>query len=288
MGVATWPIDLNHRPLRDSYRWRPHAPQSRTEMEQGVARKRRLWADSPATISGVWPFSLAGYELFRAWHHAALEDGAAWFRMPVWTGASYFETLCKFVGVHEPVLRGLIWSVAFEIEVRQVAFLAPGFSPSVLARQWPAELDETPLRDGYTMVPHRPVVTSDIAQGPVATKRWFEDGPVTPDLIWAMSPSDFELFRAWYHWGLRDGVSWFLMPVWIGGLYSTRRVRFLGMYEAQISGGEWLVKARLEVRDVPYLDDSVVFVAGTVGEAAFVGLADGLHDVVHVQYPAAV
>lgn len=288
MAFATWPGALNHRPERDGYRFRPHDAQSRVEMAQGPARKRRLWTDSPAYVTGTWPLMLTEYEIFRAWHHVDLEDGAQWFTLPIYTGASFTSCPCRFSTTYKPSLQGLTWSIGFEIEVRQVPFLASDFAPSIMERAWPDEVEAMPVRDGYTMTPHAPIVRSDIGKGSANTKRWFEDGPVTPELTWAMSADEFEFFRAWYHYGLRDGVSWFTMPAWVGGFSGTRRCRFFDAWEAQLSGTEWLVSAKLDIRDVPYLDYGETFILSTLGEDAFNGLTSGLHHFVHTTYPEAV
>lgn len=288
MPFAAWPVSLDYRPLRAGYRWRPGDPQLRTEMEQGSARKRRLWDMSPAYASAAWEFSLSEFELFRAWHHAVLADGEKRFRMPVYTGAGFSTLPCKFNGTYQPSLSGLVWTVTGEIEVRQVPYLSADDEPAVALRSFPAGLDPLPIRDGYSMTPHRPIIRSDL-DGPAATRRWFEDGPVSPMLQWAFTGAQFELFRSWYHTALGDGVAWFSADAWIGGDFGTRQCRFVDAWEAELQGDySWLVSTQLEVRDVPYMDDAGVFVLGVVGEEAFTGLASGLHHFVHTTYPAAV
>jgi hypothetical protein len=287
-GILTWPAALSHRPILAGYGWRPHDPQPRIEMEQGPARKRRAWVASPSYISAVWPFSLAEFELFRAWHHTALEDGAAWFRMPVFTGEDFEPCICRFRGVYQPELSGLVWMVSAEVEVRGAAFISPLDAPEAALRVWPASIEPLPLRDGATMTPHRPVIRTDIERGPAAARRWFEDGPVTPQFTWVMPPDAFVLFRSWYHHALRDGAAWFTMPAWVGGWHGTRRCRFYDAWEAALQpDGAWRVSASLEIRDVPYMDDAAVFLIGVLGEPSFTGLSTGIHHFIHVSYPEA-
>lgn len=285
MGIEAWPAGLNYKPVMDGYTWRPHDQQSRTEMEQGPARKRRQWKDSPAALSLTWIFTRAQLELFRSWHHTTLEDGALYFRMPVWTGASYATCICKFRSTAKPVPAGQAWSLAADIEVRQVPFIDVATNPSIAGLAWPDELEPLPMRDGFGLtLPD--VVRTDITPGPVASKRWYEDGPATLDLAWMFTGDDFELFRAWYHLGLSDGVAWFTMPAWVGGWYGTRRCRVIDDYQAVLSKGLWTVTTKLEIREVPYLDDGAAFLLGVLGEESLVAFCDGFHDFLHHTYEA--
>lgn len=287
--IRSWPVSLNHRPVKAGYRWRPHDAQMRTPMEQGPARKRRRWIDSPAYIEVSWPWGLNDFELFRAWHHAALGDGSRFFRVPVFTGASFSTLPCRFKGVYDAALQGLEWWVSAEIEVRQVPFLSADDYPEIADRQWPEAIDPLPIRDAYRLTPHRAVLRGDY-DGPQDTRLWYEDGVASSSFQWPMSGDGFELFRAWYHVGLADGVSWFKAPVYVGGDYGTRVCRFADAdgWSAELQAdGMWLVQAQVETRDVPYMDDGAVYVLGTMGGEAYASLAAGIHQFVHETWPEA-
>lgn len=286
--VQAWPISLNHRPMRGGYRWRPHDPQSRTAMEQGAARKRRRWVASPAYVTIAWVFDLQAFELFRAWHHAALADGALWFRMPVYTGSAFVTLPCRFNGVYGADLQGLEWHVTAELEVRDVSFLSVDDHAEIAVASWPEALNPLPLRDDFRMTPHRPVIRGDL-DGPKDTKLWYQDGVTSAAYQWAMSGDGFELFRAWYHVALADGVAWFDAPVWVGGDFGTRHCRIADMYEAELQVDyTWLVQAEVEVREVPYMADGALYVLGVIGGETWASLAAGIHQFVHQDYPEAV
>lgn len=285
--IRTWPAGLQHKPIRAGYKWTPHDPQSRVPMEQGPARKRRRWVESPAYVELVWPFALSRFEVFRAWHHLQLDDGANWFRMPVWTGNAFVSLPCRFKGAYEPALRGLEWWVSAEVEVRQVPYLDPVDYPDLLTRAWPEDIETLPLRDSYRLTPHRPVIRGDI-DGPQDTKLWYQDGASASDFQWVMTGAQFNYWRSWYHHGLKDGVAWFTAPAWLGGNFGTRRCRFEAGFEAQLQlDYSWLILASVEMRDLPYLEDGVLYAEVILGEAPLVAGVAGIHHFVHTTYPEA-
>lgn len=285
--IRAWPVGLNYRPLQAGYKWKPHDPQLRTAMEQGPARKRRRWIASPAYITVAWPFSLREFEVFRAWHHLQLDDGANWFRLNVFTGTDWQLLPVRFKGVYRPTLKGLIWTVSADIEVRQVPFVSVEDEPSIDVRAWPEAVNPLPIRDTYQMSPHRPVVRGDI-DGPQDTKLWYQDGATSSDFQWPMTPDQFELFRAWYHTALRDGVSWFTAPAWVGGLFGTRRCRFGEAYEAELQAdGQWLVAAAIDMRDLPYLDDGLLYISTLIGDETYQTEVGNIHHFIHTTYPEA-
>lgn len=125
MALPSWPPGLNSRPVRDGYKFSPHDPLARTDMDQGPARQRLVYPNSPATLDIAWPFTADEFEVFRAWHHEDLSDGAAWFWMQVWIGGRQQLGLCQFVGGdYEPVLSGLVWTVSAKLHVRNVEYLS--------------------------------------------------------------------------------------------------------------------------------------------------------------------
>lgn len=285
--IRTWPVGLNYRPERAGYRWTPHDPQSRTPMEQGPARKRRKWVSSPAYVQVTWIFTGTHYDVFRAWHHLQLDDGANWFRMPLWCGNAFVTLPCRFKGAFQPTPRGLEWVVTAEIEVREVPFAEPEDLPDLLVRDWPEAINPLPIRDAYRMTPHRPVIRSEI-DGPQDTKLWYQDGAIAAEFQWPMSPDAFTYFRAWYHHSLKDGVAWFTAPAWVGGAYGTRQCRFENAYEATLQlDYTWLVTASVEIRNVPYMADGALYIATIFGGEAFAGFVADIHHIIHVEYPEA-
>jgi len=123
MAIQTWPAGLNFRPMRDGYAFDPHDPLSRTDMEQGPARQRLIYPNSPATPNLVWPFTADEFEVFRAWYHEDLRDGAEWFWMQVFIGGRQMLGLCQFIGAFQPVLNGNVWKVTTKLQVRNVEYM---------------------------------------------------------------------------------------------------------------------------------------------------------------------
>lgn len=123
MAIVSMPAGLNSRPIRDGYNFDPHDDLLRTDMEQGPARQRQLFENSPSVLRPVWPWSFDEFEVFRAWYHKDLHDGQDWFWATVYIGGREQLGLCRFVKKYQPSIVKTEWHVSSEVEVRNVEYM---------------------------------------------------------------------------------------------------------------------------------------------------------------------
>lgn len=119
--MATWPTSLGV-PQFSGYELETTDPTARTDMEGGPARVRRRFTSAPDNVQLRFIFNVAQMAEFRAFWDADFAQGAAWVDMPVKTGrVSGMETkACRPVRgqFKASPLSGLLWSVDFQVEVR--------------------------------------------------------------------------------------------------------------------------------------------------------------------------
>ena len=149
----------------------------------------------------------------------------------------------------------------------------------------PAGLNSRPLQDGYTFEPHEPLLRTDMEQGPARQRRLFANSPSVIQPVWPWSFDEFEVFRAWYHKDLHDGQDWFWAKVFIGGREQLGLCRFAEAYQPSLVKIEWHVTAKIEVRNVEYMDDESRWFAGHYGPAVASAIATSLHRIVHEEAP---
>ena len=140
-----------------------------------------------------------------------------------------------------------------------------------------------PLAQGLGHEPQRTGTRADMEAGPARQRRMFAPQVVRIACAWPMTALEYEAFRAWYRDDLADGYSWFTVPVLTGTAYVDHEARFMdGTWTAERSGGDWLVRATLEVRELarPSTADAAIQALG--GAAGTDAAADLLHALVHM------
>ena len=96
------PRVLRKRILRDSYGMKPVKGFMRTEMEVGPARQRRIASAMPTELTfKLLLLSRRELAVLETWYKLTLQNGAAWFRMPVDCGTGYVETDVRFTEPYE-------------------------------------------------------------------------------------------------------------------------------------------------------------------------------------------
>lgn len=80
--VKTFPPTLPCA-LREGNSTKPKATFERTEMENGIARQRRIFKSTPTIISVQWKFTTDEYEQFANFIDDDLEGGVYWFNVPL-------------------------------------------------------------------------------------------------------------------------------------------------------------------------------------------------------------
>lgn len=110
--MPAWPSTLPTPKLPVGYE--PEDTVIRTEMEKGPPRaRRRSLAVPPTRYDITWPdFSRLEMDVFEAWHHFTIADGATWFTMSMASGRGITTMECLFVG---PWKASLVGENAFRV-----------------------------------------------------------------------------------------------------------------------------------------------------------------------------
>ncbi len=292
-AVATWPARLPAAPLREGYSGDPHQAATRTEMEQGTARKRHLTAAPPAQISLKWRMSAEQFEIFKSFYHFDLREGTGWFNVPLWFGSGMVTVEAQFSERYQAAARGAASvTVTTALTVRELPTMSEEeaatlaeLGPTGMLR-WPDLLPDTMLRDTVNIDPHQPVLKTDMDNGPVSKRAPFPNSPASTPVSWRMSGSEFEAFKGFYRWLLKNGNAWFSMPIWVGGGFEIVAVQFTDRYAFTPGRAlDVLVTADLTLRQLPVLEDGPALLLTSLGEDGLASFAAGIHQFVHVTYP---
>lgn len=93
--IPKWPARLPV-PAAPGYGYQSKAPFVRTEMDAGTARSRRRFRVFPKTVSVSYTFSGEEMEVFEAFVHYEIFDGAAQFETPLATAAGLVNVKASF------------------------------------------------------------------------------------------------------------------------------------------------------------------------------------------------
>lgn len=96
MSSLMMPQMLYGKIIKDSYSWTPQTAFIRTEMEVGPMRQRQRASTMPTTLTFRMMLSRLELSVLEAWYKYKLENGAAWFLMPVFSGEGKTETSVRF------------------------------------------------------------------------------------------------------------------------------------------------------------------------------------------------
>lgn len=123
MSNVPWPDDLPYQPFRDSLAIQPPKVLTRDDMDGGNVRVRRRTLVETWTYPLRQMFTAAQFELFKTYYSVALDEGAAWFDVPLFHGEDYEEAACRFVDRYEARLRGVNWFVTSSFETEGLKIL---------------------------------------------------------------------------------------------------------------------------------------------------------------------
>lgn len=107
-------------------------PFIRTQLDSGRARQRRRFTSVPSVQTFVWFFTDLECRVFEAWFRDAVQDGAAWFSMPVRTPLPEdlrTPLVCRFVQMYTgPDIIGRDrWKISATLEVWERPLFPPGW-----------------------------------------------------------------------------------------------------------------------------------------------------------------
>lgn len=160
MSITTnidWPQLLKCTLLQDGYSLSPVSPLLRTDLNSGRARQRRKYLSTPMEVNLNFMFTPGQYMLFEGFYHYQLNDGVAWFNMPLIlsTGDDNYVTRFKDIYTEADVQSGVsCWKLSATLEVWVRPVIDPDWSeilPDYLAgadifdvamnREWPLNVD---------------------------------------------------------------------------------------------------------------------------------------------------
>ena len=128
--MSTMPKIVRKGLLKDSYTIEPVEGFIRSEMEVGTARQRRIATATPTNVSFRLFLKREGFKVFEAWYKHTLQNGAAWFAMPINCGSGNVMTDVRFTEVYSSSLVGFDkFEVSCRVECREL----PTMSASDLA-----------------------------------------------------------------------------------------------------------------------------------------------------------
>lgn len=102
MSLPVWPANIQHRPMRPSFRVpEPHVPHHETEYEGGAYRRRPRSTVRRQLFSIVWQWEDAEFGRFETFYLDTLGEGAMQFTMPFFRVSDYVASTCQFKGMYE-------------------------------------------------------------------------------------------------------------------------------------------------------------------------------------------
>lgn len=107
--------------IRDSYAIQPVTGFMRTEMEIGVARQRRIATAMPTNVSFKLLLNREAFSVFEAWYKHELQNGAAWFSMPIDCGQGFVYTDTRFTDSYSVSAAALeLYEIECHVECREL------------------------------------------------------------------------------------------------------------------------------------------------------------------------
>lgn len=138
--MSAWPSSLPVANV-EGYELQPQSGTSRTPMEQGTARVRKIYTRVPTHIPQQWLMDNRQFGLFEWWFKNSISYGAAWFDSTQKNGTGAPLVQCRFIdtgaGPYKAVPKGNgFWlvSATFEVDLMPLGNLVdfwPAGEPSL-------------------------------------------------------------------------------------------------------------------------------------------------------------
>lgn len=115
---------------------------------------------------------------------------------------------------------------------------------------YPASLP-APSREGFKLSPVDPVARTEMESGQGRARRRSRVRNDVVDVRFVFTRPEMGVFRDWFDddAGAAGGASWFSMVMDIGYGPLPYEARFKQVWDASMAGKNWLVSAKLEMRD---------------------------------------
>lgn len=142
MAITTdidYPAEYLPGPLKEGFGLKPVSPLRRTQFQSGRERQRRVYTSTPTATDVYWIFTDGQAQLFEAWFRDVINDGQAWFNMPLLTPIGSQDYVCRFTDIYEgPTPEGgMYWRYSANLEMweRPMVPVGWGHFPDFLANQ---------------------------------------------------------------------------------------------------------------------------------------------------------
>lgn len=117
-------------PVKEGYAFEDVDTFSRTTMVSGRAAQRMLFDFVPSIVSVTWVFTSDGEaSAFRSWFRERIDNGAAWFNMPLKTPIGEKHYICRFATMPKgpDMLGPCSWQVSARLEMFERPMLPLGW-----------------------------------------------------------------------------------------------------------------------------------------------------------------
>ena len=123
--MNSMPEMLYRKIVKDSYSWTPQTAFIRTEMEVGPARQRQRASTMPTTFSCKMMLTRHQVAVLEAWYRHKIDNGAAWFAMPVLTETGMTETNVRFSEPYQVAMQGHdLYEITCNLEIDEMPMMS--------------------------------------------------------------------------------------------------------------------------------------------------------------------
>ncbi|HEY2455226.1 MAG TPA: hypothetical protein VGI71_21925 [Scandinavium sp.] len=131
MALQLYPHDFLPMPQQDGYAYQAISPLKRTDLTSGRARQRRAYTSTPTQATVQWFMENDSQaQLFEAWYHDTITDGADWFLMRLQTplGVEFYK--CRFTDIYAgpTLVAPVYWQFSATLELWKRPILDDGWA----------------------------------------------------------------------------------------------------------------------------------------------------------------
>lgn len=132
MALETWPNSIDYLINENTFSIVPNDSVTRTEFDDGPVMVRMRFSNPTTVYNGVLTLTNNEFTVFRGFYQSTLNQGTAWFTMPIWIGTEYAVQKCRFKKLYDVTDQGFDQNnVTISLEVRDY-FTYDAFASYVL------------------------------------------------------------------------------------------------------------------------------------------------------------
>lgn len=120
---------------------------------------------------------------------------------------------------------------------------------------WPAALPYQPPIDDLAHLMPEPRLRTETEAGPARVRRLSTVAITRVEMSLEFTRQQYELWRGWHRWSIRQGADWFDMPIFTAASYETLSVRLVKSPPApRPAGNRWRLPFLVETYDMPVIE----------------------------------